>query len=76
VREWLLSSQARILYGELPNVDTILRLLNDILLVRSLCMHELEMELYDKLIYIHRDTALLIQLTRETESKSKQKKRQ
>jgi hypothetical protein len=76
VRDFLLSSHSRILYEELPNVDRLLRMLNDILLVRSLSLLELEVELYDKLVYIFRDTALLIRLTSEWSRSQQQKKLQ
>ena len=52
------------MYQELPNVDTLLQLLNDILLVRSLVLLDLEDELYEKLVYIYRDPVFLIQITK------------
>ena len=65
VRELLVDSQSKIIFEELPNVDKLMQLLEDILLVRSFCLLELENELYDKLIYIHRDPKLMIHLTQE-----------
>ena len=53
------------MFEELPNVDKLWQLLNDILLVRSILLLELENELYDKLILIHRDPHLLMWLTRD-----------
>ena len=52
------------MFEELPNVDYLWQLLNNILLVRSESLLELEIELYDELIFIHRDPTLLIQRTR------------
>lgn len=53
------------MFEELPNVDKLWQLLNDILLVRSILLLELENELYEKLILIHRDPHLLMWLTRD-----------
>ena len=54
VREMVVDSQSKIMFEELPNVDRILQLLSDILLVRSFNLLELEIELYEKLVYIIR----------------------
>jgi len=59
------SAHEKIMFDELPNVDRLLGLLNDILLVRSLNMVELESVLHDKLIHIYRDPNLLIFMTRQ-----------
>lgn len=64
VKDVLVGSSTKIIYQELPNVDKILRLLNDILLVRSLVLLDLEDELYEKLIYIYRDPAFMIHITK------------
>jgi hypothetical protein len=61
----LVDSQSKIMFEELPNVDKLWQLLNDILLVRSLLLLELENVLYEKLILIHRDPHLLMWLTRD-----------
>ena len=67
-------SQSKIMFTELPDVDRILHLLSDILLVRSFNLLNLEVELYEKLIYIHRDPYYLINLTRKKENEKKRKK--
>ncbi len=53
------------MFDELPNVDYIWNLLCNILIVRSECLLDLESELYDEIIMIHRDPWLLIQRTRD-----------
>ncbi len=70
----LVNSQTRIMYDELPCVDRILQLLNDILLVRAFNLLELEFELYEKLIYIYRDPAYLIKVTMNNISSNKSNK--
>lgn len=64
VRDVLVGSSTKIIYQELPNVDKILQLLNDILLVRSLVLLDLEDELYEKLIHIYRDPAFMFHITK------------
>lgn len=64
MRDMLVGSSSKIMFEELPNVDAILQLLNDILLVRSFVLLELEDELYEKLVYIYRDPIYMIQITR------------
>ena len=72
VREMLVDSHSKIMFEELPNPDYLWNLVNNILIVRSDCLLELEQELYDELVYIHRDPALMIRLTRiRNESKKK-----
>lgn len=75
VREMVVDSQSKIMFEELPNVDRILQLLSDILLVRSFNLLELEVELYEKLVYIHRDPYYLIHITRKTTNNNNNKKR-
>lgn len=53
------------MYAELPNVDYLMTLLNKILLVRAEGLLELEEELYNELVFIHRDPHLLIERTRD-----------
>jgi hypothetical protein len=65
VRDMVIDSQSKIMFSELPNVDRLLKLLSDILLVRSFNLLELELELYEKLIYIHRDPFYLIKISRK-----------
>jgi hypothetical protein len=52
------------MYDELPNVDRIYRLLNDIFLVRSAHDSRIELELYHKLVYIYRNPMVLMSVTR------------
>jgi hypothetical protein len=61
----MVGSQSKIMFDELPNVDRIWKLINNILTVRSQKMLFLEYQLYEKLIYIHRDPSLLIDITKE-----------
>lgn len=64
------------MFSELPSVDRILQLLDDILLVRSFIILDLEGELYEKLINVYRDPRLLIKYTRdEREVKANHRKR-
>ncbi len=71
VREMVVDSQSKIMFEELPNVDRILQLLTDILLVRSFNLLDLEIELYEKLIYIHRDPYYLIHITQNSQKNNK-----
>ena len=61
----MVDSRSKIMFEELPNVDKLWQLLNDILIVRSMLLLELENELYEKLILIHRDPNLLMWITRD-----------
>lgn len=65
LRDILVGSPASIMLDSLPNVDRILQILDDILLVRSFSLFELEDELFDKLVYIYRDPSYLIHITRD-----------
>ena len=73
VRGLFIGQQSKIIYEELPNVDKLMQLLNDILLVRSANLFDLETELYDKLVHIHRDPNVLIQITREEDDTNSKK---
>ena len=73
VRGLFIGQQSKIIYEELPNVDKLMQLLNDILLVRSANLFDLETELYDKLVHIHRDPNVLILITRDDENSKKLK---
>jgi hypothetical protein len=53
------------MFDELPDVDYIWQLIGNIFVVRSECLLDLESELYDELIMIHRDPLLLIERTRD-----------
>ena len=65
MRDYLINSQSKIMFEELPNVDYLWKLARNILVVRSECLLELERDLYDELIMIHRDPSLMIEKTRD-----------
>ena len=67
LRGFTISTQSKIMFEELPNVDRIWNLLNSILASRENYDFNLERILYEKLVFLHRDPNLLIYITREKE---------
>ena len=66
-RDMLIASHSKIIFDELPNVDRLCRLLNDIYLIRSgndADSLRIERELYRKLILIYRNPVDLMTITR------------
>ncbi|XP_026861692.2 piezo-type mechanosensitive ion channel component 2 isoform X3 [Electrophorus electricus] len=65
VREFFSGISHSIMFEELPCVDRILKLCNDIFLVRETGELELEEDLYAKLIFLYRSPETMIKWTRE-----------
>ena len=65
IRDYFGNRQSKIMFDELPNVDYLWNLVCNILVVRSESLLDLESDLYDELIMIHRDPLLLIERTRD-----------
>ena len=66
-----MASHSKIIFDELPNVDRLCRLINDIYLVRSASDYDslqIERELYQKLLYVYRNPISLIEITRLSEN--------
>ncbi|OAF70341.1 hypothetical protein A3Q56_01869 [Intoshia linei] len=61
----------RIMFEELPNVDKLLNLCNDIFTVREAKDFRLEEELFSKLMFIYRSPAHLIEWTKYQRLKTK-----
>ncbi|XP_074046911.1 piezo-type mechanosensitive ion channel component 2-like [Macrotis lagotis] len=68
IREHFNGISRSIMYEELPNVDRILKLCTDIFLVREMGDHELEEQLFSKLIFLYRSPETMIKWTREAQS--------
>lgn len=56
------------MFTELPQVDALWAFLNDIYLLRTVREFEIEIEFFDRLIYIYRNPQVLIYWTRENPS--------
>lgn len=67
VRDFFSEISHSIMFEELPCVDRILKLCQDIFLVRETRELELEEELYAKLIFLYRSPETMIKWTRERE---------
>ncbi|XP_036605792.1 piezo-type mechanosensitive ion channel component 2-like [Trichosurus vulpecula] len=72
IREHFNGISRSIMYEELPNVDRILKLCTDIFLVREMGDHELEEQLFSKLIFLYRSPETMIKWTREAQSPPQQ----
>ena len=73
LREFFVNTQSKIMFEELPNVDRLWILIKLIFLCREALELLLETELYNMLVYLHRDPALLIEFTREKEEEEEEK---
>lgn len=67
IRSFIGFSHRRMMYQELPYVDRILKLCNDIYFVRESKEYRLEEDLYAKLIFLYRSPETLIKWTRYKE---------
>ncbi|KAH8312576.1 hypothetical protein KR044_011542, partial [Drosophila immigrans] len=64
IRSLIANNHRRIMFEDLPYVDRILRLCNDIYLVRETKEYRLEEDLYGKLLFLYRSPETLIKWTR------------
>ncbi|XP_023033887.2 piezo-type mechanosensitive ion channel component [Drosophila willistoni] len=64
IRSLIANNHRRIMFEDLPYVDRILKLCNDIYLVRETQEYRLEEDLYAKLIFLYRSPETLIKWTR------------
>lgn len=53
------------MYEELPCVDRVLKLCNDIFVVREAGEMEMEEQLFDKLIFLYRSPETMIKMTHQ-----------
>ncbi|XP_056668895.1 piezo-type mechanosensitive ion channel component 2-like [Monodelphis domestica] len=67
IREHFNGISRSIMYEELPDVDRILKLCTDIFLVREMGDHDLEEQLFSKLIFLYRSPETMIKWTREAQ---------
>ncbi|XP_030557575.1 piezo-type mechanosensitive ion channel component-like [Drosophila novamexicana] len=67
IRSLIANNHRRIMFEDLPYVDRILKLCNDIYLVRETKEYRLEEDLYGKLIFLYRSPETLIKWTRYKE---------
>ncbi|KAH8380162.1 hypothetical protein KR009_009292, partial [Drosophila setifemur] len=64
IRSLIANNHRRIIFEDLPYVDRVLKLCNDIYLVRETQEYRLEEDLYGKLIFLYRSPETLIKWTR------------
>ncbi|KAI8034660.1 hypothetical protein M5D96_012562 [Drosophila gunungcola] len=64
IRSLIANNHRRIMFEDLPFVDRVLKLCNDIYLVRETQEYRLEEDLYGKLIFLYRSPETLIKWTR------------
>uniref|UniRef100_A0A8C1PE97 Piezo-type mechanosensitive ion channel component n=1 Tax=Cyprinus carpio TaxID=7962 RepID=A0A8C1PE97_CYPCA len=65
VREFFTGISRSIMYEELPCVDRVLKLCNDIFVVRETGEMEMEEQLFEKLIFLYRSPETMIKMTRK-----------
>lgn len=65
VREFFTGISRSIMYEELPCVDRVLKLCNDIFVVREAGEMEMEEQLFDKLIFLYRSPETMIKMTHQ-----------
>ncbi|KAF4109184.1 hypothetical protein G5714_010257 [Onychostoma macrolepis] len=63
VREFFTGISRSIMYEELPCVDRVLKLCNDIFIVRETGEMEMEEQLFEKLIFLYRSPETMIKMT-------------
>ncbi|XP_041451232.1 piezo-type mechanosensitive ion channel component isoform X3 [Drosophila obscura] len=64
IRSLIANNHRRIMFEDLPYVDRVLKLCNDIYLVRETQEYRLEEDLYGKLLFLYRSPETLIKWTR------------
>ncbi|TRY91672.1 hypothetical protein DNTS_003333 [Danionella cerebrum] len=67
VREFFTGISRSIMYEELPSVDRVLKLCNDIFIVREAGEMQMEEQLFEKLIFLYRSPETMIRMTRKKE---------
>lgn len=67
IRSLIANNHRRLMFEDLPYVDRILQLCNDIYLVRETKEYRLEEDLYAKLLFLYRSPETLIKWTRYRE---------
>lgn len=65
IRGQLFGTTNTIMFTELPQVDALWAFLNDIYLLRNMREYEIEVDFFDRLIYIYRNPQILLYWTRE-----------
>nr|XP_055071604.1 piezo-type mechanosensitive ion channel component 2 isoform X1 [Misgurnus anguillicaudatus] len=65
VREFFTGISRSIMYEELPCVDRVLKLCNDIFIVRETGEMEMEEQMFEKLIFLYRSPETMIKMTRQ-----------